>query len=259
MVEEECRRYRPTKNYLEHLPALSTTAFETDLLKNDYERLQNHLPMESMSMKRYELPPPPNNKLSEISAWGESVDNSMAQLEHQSLRSLNLELMIEYGCESWKAYLEIITSMLAKAQERLQELKKEIQDVNWQRKKKQTDGGEKLKGLEEKWVTLVSKNYEIEQACVKMEEFIAARKAEQLQWEAERKEQQEEDNEAEEADEPNQDEVSQDQEEGDQDDDSQEQQEAGQDEASSSSPSEQNSNSNSNSRGVDDGEEESME
>jgi hypothetical protein len=28
MVEEETRRYRPTKNYLEHLPPLNLTAFE---------------------------------------------------------------------------------------------------------------------------------------------------------------------------------------------------------------------------------------
>ena len=28
MVEEETRRYRPTKNYLDHLPALNLTSFE---------------------------------------------------------------------------------------------------------------------------------------------------------------------------------------------------------------------------------------
>jgi hypothetical protein len=33
MVEEENKRYRPTKNYLEHLPQLNLSAFETDLMK----------------------------------------------------------------------------------------------------------------------------------------------------------------------------------------------------------------------------------
>jgi hypothetical protein len=28
MVDEETRRYRPTKNYLEHLPPLNLSAFE---------------------------------------------------------------------------------------------------------------------------------------------------------------------------------------------------------------------------------------
>lgn len=178
MVDEECRRYRPTKNYLEHLPPLNLTVFETELMNNEFERIQNRLPMEPLSMKRYELPPPPPGKSGELVAWASAVDNSMAQLEHQATRALNLDLMLEYGCEAWKAYLEIFTSLQAKAQERLQELKKEIQEVNWQRKTKQTQAGEKLRNLEEQWVMLVSKNYEIEQACAKLEEKIGLRRVE---------------------------------------------------------------------------------
>jgi pre-mRNA-splicing factor SPF27 len=176
MVEEETRRYRPTKNYLEHLPSVNTTTFETVIMTTEFERLQNRLPMEQLNMKRYELPPPPTNKLSELSAWQESVDNSMAQLEHQSIRAMNLELMLKYGCETWKAYLEVILAMQAKAQKTLQELKKDIQDVNWQRKSKQTKCGENLKSLEAKWVMLVSKNYEIEQAIANLEEKVFQKK-----------------------------------------------------------------------------------
>ncbi|XP_058462498.1 pre-mRNA-splicing factor SPF27 [Malaya genurostris] len=178
MVEEECRRYRPTKNYLEHLPTPNTIGFETALMSAEFERIQSRLPMEPLSMKRYELPPPPAGKMSEVSAWSESVDNSMAQLEHQAVRAMNLELMMEYGCEMWKSYLEVLTAMQAKAQTRLEAIKKEIQDVNWKRKSKQTQGGEKLRSLEAQWVMLVSKNYEIEQACAKLEERIYLKKLE---------------------------------------------------------------------------------
>lgn len=173
MVEEETRRYRPTKNYLEHLPPINTTAFETELMRNEFERIQNRLPMEPLGMKRYELPPPPQSKTNELSAWQESVENSMAQLEHQAVRVMNLELMLDYGCETWRVYLDVLTSMLAKAQKQLEGIKKEIQDVNWQRKDKQTEAGEKLRALETQWVMLVSKNYEIEQACARLEEEIA--------------------------------------------------------------------------------------
>lgn len=179
MVEEECRRYRPTKNYLEHLPPLNTTAFETELMRNEFERIQNRLPMEPLSMKRYELPPPPPSKISELSAWQDAVDNSMAQLEHQAVRAMNLELMLEYGCETWKVYLDVITSMLARAQTQLEKIKREIQDINWQRKDRQTEAGEKLRALETQWVMLVSKNYEIEQVCAKLEEEITKQKLQQ--------------------------------------------------------------------------------
>ncbi|XP_067628445.1 pre-mRNA-splicing factor SPF27 [Eurosta solidaginis] len=172
MVEEECRRYRPTKNYLDHLPPLNANAFETKLMASEFERIQNRQPMETLSMKRYELPPPPSGKLSEVSAWQESIENSMAQLEHQWVRSMNLELMLEYGIESWKAYLEVISALQAKTIIQLQESKKKIQDINWQRKQAQTQAGDKLKSLEANWVLLVSKNYEIEQRCVELEEEI---------------------------------------------------------------------------------------
>lgn len=37
----------------------------------------------------------------------------------------------------------------------------------------QMQGGEKLRSLEAMWVGLVSKNYEIEQACVQLEKEIS--------------------------------------------------------------------------------------
>lgn len=68
------------------MPPLCINAFETDVMKAEFERLQNRLPMDVLSMKRYELPPPPAGKMNDLSAWSESVDNSSAQLEHQNTR-----------------------------------------------------------------------------------------------------------------------------------------------------------------------------
>ncbi len=85
------------------------------------------------------------------------------------LRIANLELMLDYGCESWKQYNEVLQQMVRESQSQLAELKKDVQEVNWARKNQQTAVGEKLRGLEGGWVGLVSKNYEIEQALVRME------------------------------------------------------------------------------------------
>lgn len=79
---------------------------------------------------------------------------------------------MDYGCEAWKSYLEVLVQLLNDSQKQVQGLKKEIQEINWQRKSMQTQGGEKLRALEAQWVGLVSKNYEIEQACVHLEEEI---------------------------------------------------------------------------------------
>jgi len=160
---------RPTKNYLEHLPPLNISAFETPMMKKEFDRLQARQPMETLSMKRYELPTPPAGKMTDVAAWNECVDNSLAQLEHQRTRTLNLELMLEYGGESWKVYNEVLVDLLNKVQAQLSEVKKEIQEVNWTRKNQQSMVGDKLKNLESDWVGLVSKNYEIEQALINME------------------------------------------------------------------------------------------
>lgn len=77
---------------------------------------------------------------------------------------------MNYGCEAWKSYLEVLVQLLGHAQKQLQMLRKKIQEVNWQRKSMQTQGGDKLRALEAQWVGLVSKNYEIEQVCVHLEE-----------------------------------------------------------------------------------------
>ncbi|KAF7264332.1 BCAS2 pre-mRNA processing factor [Rhynchophorus ferrugineus] len=173
LVEEECRRYRPTKNYLEHIPPLNISAFETQIMHNEFERLQNRLPMETISMKRYELPPPPSGKLNELGSWAKCVDNSQAQLEHQAVRILNLQLMMEYCCPAWQRYLQTLQDLEKIASKKLAGLRQALQEVNWQRKSLQTKGGEQLKNLEAKWVALVSHNYEIEQACCMAEEYIA--------------------------------------------------------------------------------------
>lgn len=55
-------------------------------MKNENDRMQQRLPMDVLSMKRYELPPPPPGKLTDMSAWSECVDNSLAQLENQATR-----------------------------------------------------------------------------------------------------------------------------------------------------------------------------
>lgn len=169
MVEEECRRYKPSKNYLEHLPPLVTSTFETEFMKNEFQRIEGGLRLETMNTKRYELPAPPPGKLGEIQAWQEAVDNSFAQLEHQSIRYLNLELLQKYGCEAWKAGLEILVGLNAKAQKELTELKKEIQDVNWNRKNKQLQTGDQLNRLNNQWASLVSCNFEIESAIKQLE------------------------------------------------------------------------------------------
>lgn len=76
--------------------------FQTEIMKTEFERLQARLPMDMMSMKRYELPQPPPGKMTDVSSWNECVENSQAQLEHQALRYYcNITLLEEVKVEAF--------------------------------------------------------------------------------------------------------------------------------------------------------------
>ncbi|CAB3978094.1 Pre-mRNA-splicing factor SPF27 [Paramuricea clavata] len=97
LIDEETRRYRGSKKYLEHLPPVVYDKFLTPVLKNEFDRISKRQPMDLLSMKRYELPLPPTAQKNDLTAWQEAVDNSSAQLEHQATRICNLELLSTYG------------------------------------------------------------------------------------------------------------------------------------------------------------------
>jgi pre-mRNA-splicing factor SPF27 len=66
----------------------------------EFDRMLGRGAMEVLSMKRYELPPPPAGKLTDLTAWTESLENSYAQLEHQAVRfeHLFIYLYLQYIC-----------------------------------------------------------------------------------------------------------------------------------------------------------------
>ncbi|XP_031571110.1 pre-mRNA-splicing factor SPF27-like [Actinia tenebrosa] len=179
LVEEETRRYRPTKNYLEFLPKPDFEVFLTPVLKNEFDRISKRQPMELLSMKRYELPKPAPSQKHDVAAWTEAVENSMAQLQHQAERIINLELLSKYGSNAWKVHCDVLNKLLEQQQKSLNDLRKNVQEINWQRKSEQSPAGEQLQHLEHSWVGLVSKNYEIERACLELEKEVQRLKLEE--------------------------------------------------------------------------------
>lgn len=56
--------------------------------------------------------------------------------------------MTEYGSETWKGYNEVLQKMLIQAQKQLAGFRREIQEIHYDRKRKQTEAGERLRNLE---------------------------------------------------------------------------------------------------------------
>lgn len=172
MIEEEAQRRKSNKNYLQNLEPLDLHKFETDFMKKEIariERREKDQRIETFDSSRYELNPPQGTRQNDPRAWELAARNSMSRLVEQQIRIRNLDLMSKYGADAWKKYNEDLAQMLAECQKQLLDLKRKVQEINWERKKKQTEAGEKLKILEAEWVALATKNFEIERACNELE------------------------------------------------------------------------------------------
>lgn len=145
---------------------------KTELLKNELERIEKDGQLPKFDMTRYELPEPTIGKQKDVASWQRCLENSYAQLEQQNFRVLNLKLLDSYGTEAWKAYNEVLDHLIKYNKQKLIDTKRRIQQTNYERKSSQEKAGEKLKHLEANWVSLVSKNFEIEQACLNLENEI---------------------------------------------------------------------------------------
>lgn len=57
----------------------------------------------------------------------DAVNNSRSQLEHQEIRIINLELLRDYGCNSWTLYLQQLQQISEQQQGKLHGLRQKIQ------------------------------------------------------------------------------------------------------------------------------------
>ena len=57
-------------------------------------------------------------------------------------------------------------------QAQLDRLRKELHEVNWQRKSAQTAAADKLTLLHQNWLSLVSKNFQLEGVCADLEQQV---------------------------------------------------------------------------------------
>jgi pre-mRNA-splicing factor SPF27 len=97
------------------------------------------------------------------------VRNAEAQLEHQSTRLGNLELMQQHGAHQWRAQLNELDVASAQLKRAAEEVDERIELVNRRRKTEQLAAAPRLAALEAEWVSSVKKNLEIESACLQLE------------------------------------------------------------------------------------------
>ena len=156
--------------------------YETPSLKAGFAALSNsggRPPASALDLSRYKLDAPAlpdDTPLPQaIAAWRSAVDNAQSQLEHQSNRSVNLELLRKFGAGAWKMHNEQLGGVRDSLAQSLEEVKAQIEGVNRKRKSEQVALGSDLALLQNGFHALVDKNHQIEAACMQLQRELESK------------------------------------------------------------------------------------
>lgn len=157
---------------LTHLPAARPLPPAASFLAQELSRVESKKPTppgQGLDTTRYAMPAPKGEAADDVQAWEAAHRSSLAQLEHQRLRTLNGTLLQgSLGANKWKVQNFAMENTVQRVDKEGEELRKVVEDVNRRRKGDQEKGGETLSRLEKKWTELVSGNMQLEIGCMAM-------------------------------------------------------------------------------------------
>ncbi|KAK6024836.1 breast carcinoma amplified sequence 2 [Ostertagia ostertagi] len=165
LIDQECKIFRPTKNYLKHLPVPDFDVFLTPCMLKEQARMSKKQEMPKLDMSRCELPcPSGTSRAGDKVQWRKAIKNAKAQNEHLVMRQINLELMEEYAAETYLRRNKELEQLCTEAERELRRTKEQVMEIHARRKMAQLEAGRQLRELEGSWVAMVTNNYRMELA-----------------------------------------------------------------------------------------------
>ncbi|GAA5916414.1 hypothetical protein JCM6882_001553 [Rhodosporidiobolus microsporus] len=153
------------------LPSSSTHP----LLASELARVESKKPIkagEGLDTSRYAMPFPKEDEQDDVEAWERAYKSSLAQLEHQRLRTMNGQLLNQLGANAWRVQNFALENAIQRVGNEGEEVKGVVEDVNRRRKADQEKGGETLTRLDKRWTELVSGNVQLEIGCSMLEDEL---------------------------------------------------------------------------------------
>jgi hypothetical protein len=111
------------------------------------------------------MPFPSEDEQDSVEAWERAYRSSLAQLEHQRLRTMNGTLLQQFGANKWRVENFALENAITRVEGEGEEVKGVVEDVNRRRKADQEKAGETLNRLEKRWTELVSGTLQLEIGC----------------------------------------------------------------------------------------------
>ena len=139
------------------------------LLAEELARVESKRPLrageQGLDTTRYAMPFPSEDDLDDVDAWERAYKSSLAQLEHQRLRTVNGTLLQQLGANKWRVENFALENAIKRVENEATESKEVVEGVNRRRKADQEKAGETLARLERRWQELVSGNMQLEIGC----------------------------------------------------------------------------------------------
>lgn len=145
---------KPMHEYLAHLPEPPSLSFEgSAFLATEFNRIRQGKPPIKFARKVRNPPADAND----IQGWEQAVANAQAELGYQNSRMIHLQLLKKYGKDAWVAHNEELAQLKVVLERESEEVKIEVNQINFNRKRDHERAGAKLTSLESKyWATLAS-------------------------------------------------------------------------------------------------------
>lgn len=156
---------------LSHLPPPRPlpAADANPLLAAELARADGKRPLRAgergLDTTRYAMPFPDEADFGSVEAWERAYKSSLAQLEHQRLRTMNGTLLQQLGANKWRVENFAVENAIKRVENEATEAKEVVEDINRRRKAEQEKAGETLARLERRWQELVSGNMQLEIGC----------------------------------------------------------------------------------------------
>ncbi|KAF0988380.1 hypothetical protein HZS_3332 [Henneguya salminicola] len=96
--------------------------FLSEIGKNELKRVKNNTKLDSINLKRYEVPVTPEDNKN-IGSGLKNLENFGILLQYQNFSLQNLDLLEEFGSQSWRLHNFYLENILSKLKEKYESLK----------------------------------------------------------------------------------------------------------------------------------------
>lgn len=153
-----------TKTLHKDIPA-AKKSYLTPALEAELIRKSQNEPIKAIDLERY-------SKLHTKDSKGTNIldtNRAVVALEYSSYAQENLLLLAEYGRNQWLISNDQLEQRLKRLEEKIQQEKNQIDQINCQRKFKQSEAESTLRYLQDRWRDGLKRVLAVNVACLKLE------------------------------------------------------------------------------------------